>query len=448
VQGGLVILVARAAKEEFMKKSRSPKKPTSARAETTEAVPTLSGPRTSSEVIVLTVSVIALIALGQSVHVVLSPFVLVGAIIYLLYPLRNTPLAGRLMWLSILVFVIWFLYSLLPLLAPFILALVIAYIFNPLVSVLERRRIPRWASSLIIVLLLIGTVIAAFLFIMPIVVQQFNGILNGVKGITNDLAELLRSGTIFEVLASFGIPVEKSRAMISEHITPKLENVLTSLLSGVFGFVTGISSVVLQIINAVIIPFLVFYMLKDFPDIMRMFLRLAPHHQRIRMESVGTQVDSLLGRYLRGAIVVALLQGSIATVGLALIGVKYALVLGIMTGVLNFIPYVGLLTSLVVSSMVALFSGDPVLSKVVLVVIMYLSQKLLEASVFAPKIIGSQVGLHPVLLILCLLVFGFFLGFVGLLIAVPASALIVAGVDAWETKREEGIQSESYGKQP
>jgi predicted PurR-regulated permease PerM len=350
------------------------------------------------------------------------------------------------MWLSILVFLVWFLYSLLPLLAPFILALVIAYIFNPLVSVLERRRIPRWASSLIIVLLLIGTVIAMFLFIMPIVVQQFNGILNGVKGITNDLAELLRSGTIFEVLASFGIPVEKSRAMISEHITPKLENVLTSLLAGVFGFVTGISSVVLQIINAVIIPFLVFYMLKDFPDIIRMFLRLAPHDQRPKMQSLGVQVDSLLGRYLRGAIAVAFLQGTIATVGLALIGVKYALVLGIMTGVLNFIPYVGLLTSLVVSSMVALFSGDPVLSKVVLVVIMYLSQKLLEASVFAPKIIGSQVGLHPVLLILCLLVFGFFLGFVGLLIAVPASALIVAGVDAWKTRRDEAIQFETPGQ--
>jgi predicted PurR-regulated permease PerM len=96
-----------------------------------------------------------------------------------------------------------------------------------------------------------------------------------------------------------------------------------------------------------------------------------------------------------------------------------------------------LITSLVVSCIVALFSGGPVLTKVVLVIILYLTQKLLEATVLAPKIIGAQVGLHPVLLILCLLVFGYFLGFVGLLIAVPATALIIAGVFEWEARKQK-----------
>ncbi len=106
-----------------------------------------------------------------------------------------------------------------------------------------------------------------------------------------------------------------------------------------------------------------------------------------------------------------------------------------MTGVLNFIPYIGLVTSLVVASIVALFSGEPVLTKVLAVVILYLSQKLLEATVLGPKIIGPQVGLHPVLLILCLLLFGYFLGFVGLLIAVPATALLLSALEAWESHR-------------
>jgi predicted PurR-regulated permease PerM len=106
-----------------------------------------------------------------------------------------------------------------------------------------------------------------------------------------------------------------------------------------------------------------------------------------------------------------------------------------MTGVLNFIPYVGLLTSLIVASIVAVFSGGPVLFKVLAVIVLYLLQKLLEATVFGPKIVGSHVGLHPVLLILCLLVFGHFLGFVGMLIAVPATALLMALMREWELRR-------------
>ncbi len=132
---------------------------------------------------------------------------------------------------------------------------------------------------------------------------------------------------------------------------------------------------------------------------------------------------------------VALIQGIIAGVALALIGVDYALVLGLMTGVLNFIPYVGLLISLVVSALVAVLSGGAIGAKVISVVVLYLSQKLLEATVLGPKIVGSEVGLHPVALILCLLVFGYFIGFVGLLIAVPATALMMSGAGRWLDRR-------------
>ena len=147
------------------------------------------------------------------------------------------------------------------------------------------------------------------------------------------------------------------------------------------------------------------------------------------------RIDEIMGRYVRGAVLVAIIQGVISASVLALIGVRYALVLGLMTGVLNFIPYIGLVTSLVVASIVALFSGGPVWTKVLAVVILYLSQKLLEATVLGPKIIGPQVGLHPVVLILCLLLFGYFLGFVGLLIAVPATALLLSALEAWEARR-------------
>ena len=138
-----------------------------------------------------------------------------------------------------------------------------------------------------------------------------------------------------------------------------------------------------------------------------------------------------MGKYFRGMVVVAIVQGLIASFGLLAIGVRYSLVLGIMTGLLTMVPYVGLIVSLVVSFFVALFSDPPVVARAIAVVVLFLSQKLLQATVLDPKIIGSQVGLHPVLLILCLLVFGYFLGFIGMLIAVPATALAIAGTREW-----------------
>jgi len=389
---------------------------------------------------VLVVGLVLLFALGYAVQPILSPFVLAGGLVYLLYPLRLHPLVRRIMFLAVFLFALWFFYSILHLLAPFLIAFLISYILNPVVARLDTKGFPRWASSLITVVLLIGSVVAVMLFVVPLAIQQFNSILARVTGIAQDFSIFLQSGKIFDFLASYGVPVDKARQMISEQITPRLENLLTNLFGGVFGFLTGVSSLALQLINAIIIPFLVFYLLMDFPAITHQFLMFVPKEHRQRVEGLGRMVDRLMGRYFRGAITVAFLQGTISALGLWMIGVQYALVLGIMTGILNFIPYVGLITSLVVSSMVALLSGDPVLVKVIGVVILYLSQKLLEATVLGPRIIGGQVGLHPVLLILCLLVFGFFLGFVGLLIAVPATALIIASVKEWEASRSAASQ--------
>ena len=405
----------------------------STEAETADAI----RPRTITEAAVIGVALILLLVLGYSVQPIVSPFLLIGAMIYLLYPLRKRTLPSRILWLSVIVFLCWFIYSILHLLAPFIFAFLVAYLLNPLVTRMQQRGIARWVSSLTISILLVALVAGFFLFVMPLVVQQFQGILAGLNTIVNEFSELLKSGTIFEVLARYGLPVDKAREMISEQVSPRLENLLTHLFEGVFRFVTGVSSLLLQLINVVIIPFLLFYILKDFPLIRHRFAFLFPEERRTHVLELLDKVDDLLGRYIRGAIMVAIIQGTIAAAGLWIIGVKYSLVLGIMVGVLDFIPYIGLITGVIVSSIVALFSGEAVLVKVFAVIILFLSQKVLEASVLAPKIIGTQVGVHPVLLILCLLIFGYFLGFVGLLIAVPATALILAALNEWERTRDE-----------
>ncbi len=390
-----------------------------------------------SEKIPIITAVAILMALGYSIHEVITPFVLITALVYLLYPVRNEPVPGRLLWLGILLFLFWFIYSLLGLLAPFIIAFLLAYLLNPLVTLLqERRNVPRWASSLLAVGCCIGLIVLAILVILPIAVQQFDSLISAIGALTAELSAMVQSGRIFQVFEQYGLPVEKAREVLSEEIMPRFEGILHGLFGGVLGFLTGFSTILRSLINAVIIPFLVFYILKDFPHIMQSLANLFPSHRRGGVVDGVQKLDSVFGQYLRGAVLVAIIQGIISMIGLWFIGVKYALILGIMTIMLNFIPYVGLLISLAAGSIVAMFSGEPVVAKVLGVVLLYLSQKLLEATVLGPKIIGQQVGMHPVLLILCLLVFGYFMGLIGMLIAVPVTALILLFVKQWEQRRD------------
>lgn len=390
---------------------------------------------TVPEVFVLITALLLLIALGRAVEQILSPFVLIGALLFILYPLRHNRLVSRLTVLGSIFFALWFFWSILGRLTPFIIAFLLAYLLNPIVTWLDQKHVPRWASSLTAILLMVGGVVVLILFGMPVVVQQFNDILKAIGNIVQDFADLLRSGKVFDFLARYGLPAEGARDVISKNISPRLEGLLNGLFGGVFGFLTGVSDIVLQLVNALIVPVLLFYILMDYPHILDRGAALVPVHRREAVLAFGRRVDNLLGRYFRGIITVAIIQGTISSIGLTLIGVRYSLALGVITGLLTLIPFFGIIVSLVVSSIVAAISEPPILFKVLSVIALFLAQNLLDTTFLSPKIVGRQVGLHPVALLLALLVFGFFLGFIGLLIAVPTTSLLLAIWKEWQSNR-------------
>jgi predicted PurR-regulated permease PerM len=374
----------------------------------------------------LAVAVLLLAFLCYEIYSALSPFVIAAGLVYLLYPIRHDPVARRLAWLGIILFAFWFVTSLLGILAPFIIAFLLAYVLNPLVVAVERKGIPRWITALVIVLVLIGGLIAVGIFIVPVALEQLQAITGQAGTIAADVTKAIESGSAFEFLGRFGVSGERMKEILMQNLTPKLQEILTGIFQGLFSVVTSFTTIAHQILNIIIVPFALFYLLMDYSTIMEVLPTLVPEPGRDRFVAFAHRTDKILGKYLRGAILVAAIQGCISALILWIIGVNYAIVLGFMTAVLDFIPYVGLAVSLIVASIVALFSGGAIWTKVLLVVVMYLAQKLLEATFLGPKILGHQVGLHPILLMLSLLVFGYFLGFVGLLIAVPVSALIVA----------------------
>ncbi len=395
------------------------------------------------EIVLLVGAVLLILVLMYTIQSILSPFLVLGAILFLLYPLRQYVLAKTLIWLSIILFSLWFVHTISGILAPFIVSIVLAYILNPIVDKCEQWGIARWITSLVLIIIALTAITLIVFFLLPIALAQFEGVLNSFAQLGTDFNNMIWSGKTMAMLERFGISAEELRTTLQGQFSPKLEDVLRSMLTGMLTVVSSLSYFATQIFYVVIVPFLTFYLMWDLPTIAERFRMLFPKHHRTRVDSYLKRADELIGRYLRGALMVAILQGVLVAVLFSIFGIKNAIVLGVIAAVLDLIPYVGLLITMVLSAVVALFSDPPVMQKLIFAVSSVAILHLLEVMFLSPRIVGGKVGLHPLLIILSLLIFSYFLGFVGLLIAIPMTALIILLVREWEAFKR-GITVEQY----
>ena len=247
---------------------------------------------------------LALLGVAYSVREILSPFVVVAAVLYLLYPFRSQEFVRRVMVAVILLFLVWGFNAVSALLVPFAVAYVLAYLFDPLVTRLSLLRIPRWGGSLLVVLSVIGALVGTALFVAPAIAGQMEGLVNGLQWLVQNTKAWLASDEPARALAQLGIPVGKAREILTTELVPRLEGIVSSLVTGVFGVVTGISSIAVQVVNIIIIPFLVFFLLKDFPVIGKKFVSLFPISRQHTVRATLAAVDELMGRYVRGSVIV------------------------------------------------------------------------------------------------------------------------------------------------
>jgi predicted PurR-regulated permease PerM len=399
------------------------------------------------EVISLVGAILLLLVLIYFIQSTLSPFLLLGAIIFLLYPLRGYSLAKKIMWLSVILFGVWFAVHISSILAPFVFSLVLAYVLSPIVERCERWGISRWVTSLILILLLLGVITLVFFFVLPVVVTQFEGILDSLSRIIVDFNSWIWNSSIIKTLERYGFSADEVRTTLTSQFAPKLEDILKSLLQGLLLLASSISNLVTQIIYVVLVPFLTFYILNDLPKIRHRFLMLFAHQFRDRVEDFLKSTDQVIGLYLRGIITVALVQGIIVGTLFTIVGIKYALMLGVIAAILDLVPYFGLIITMVLAVIVAAFSDPPVLPKVLFALGSIEALRMFETMYLSPRILGSKVGLHPLVVIFSILVFFNFLGFIGLIVAVPSTALIILLVRDWEAN-QRGIPLGKYHSSP
>lgn len=360
---------------------------------------------------------------------------LAGAL--LLWPLRRQKAARALLISGGVLLLLWTIDKLSRVLVPFAAVYLLAYLLNPLVQALrERFRVPRWASSLLITGVAVGTFALIILILAPNVAGQVEVLSDRlVKGV-DGLRSWLATSSVLDTLASTGL-IDKQEAL--QQLQALVQKQAGRLPSAVENVASSLGSVLGIVTLVALVPVLLFYTLRDYPSIQESLTELFPTAGGRRDYLV--QAGSIVGQYLRGQLMISSIAAFNVSLLLFLFDVPFWLLIGLTAGLLNFIPQLGAIITMVVGGFVAFILGGWI--KAVITLLVLLGQSFLEQSVLTPNILSYQVGLHPLLVLFSLLTFGTFLGVFGLFIAVPLTAILITAYRAY--REELTLELGEYG---
>ena len=339
--------------------------------------------------------------------------------------------------LAVLAGTLWVLKSALT---PLAVAWFIAYLLDPVIDRFEARHIPRRVAILLFVLLVGAATVGALLLVVPAVQEE-------VAGLTERLPRYLDAAlsTLLPLLTEkLGITLPSSlqegiQALRSGELTLPLDQIRAVLNRALAAAQLAATGTLGALVSALLIPVLTYYLLVEFDRIREAVVDLVPHRQRDFVRQQVARIDGLVSGFIRGQLTVCALLGALYAAGFALIGIDLALVIGAVSGALAIIPYVGGIAAFASASGMCLLQYG-IGTELGLVVGWYALVQGLEGMVLTPRIVGQNLGMHPVVVIVALLIGGDLLGFLGLMIAVPAAAVIqVFLIDVVEVYRRTSL---------
>ncbi len=330
---------------------------------------------------------------------------------------------NNLWWLIPAAAVIALLYFLSPILAPFLFAAILAYMGDPLVNWLARHRVRRPLGAVLVMLLLAGLFVVLLVILLPLFIKEVRLLSERLPGFLAQINDNL----VPWIKTRFGVELQFDLAALTKLIGDNLQGAdglgMKLLASARIGGLALLGFVV----NLLLVPVVLFYLLRDWNTLLARIEALLPRRWHGRLTAIAREIDAVLAEFLRGQIAVMVLMSAIYVLGLWLAGLEFALPIGIITGMLVFVPYVGMLTGLLLATLVALMQF-PSVSGVIPVWIVFGIGQALEGMLVTPLLVGKRIGLHPVAVIFALLAFGQIFGFFGVLLALPASAALLVGL--------------------
>ncbi len=319
--------------------------------------------------------------------------------------------------LAVFAAVVWLLN---PVLLPFVAGMALAYLLDPAARRAEQLGIGRAISALIVLTLVIVALVVVVMAVAPIVSAQFAAFVDKMPGYVTRLQSLVSDPSRPWLANLFG----------GEMADPGKS--MGGLVSQASGFATGFLAslwsggrAVFSLLSLLIItPVVAFYLLCDWDRVLVTVDRWIPLPYRDTVRGLARDIDNAIAGFVRGQAVICLILAAFYAIGLTLTGLNFGFLIGLMTGLLGFIPFVGAITGFLVAAVVAIAQFWPSWTPIVMVIIVFAIGQVLEAYVLSPKLVGAKVGLHPVWMMFALLASSYLFGFVGLLIAIPLAATI------------------------
>lgn len=334
-------------------------------------------------------------------------------------------------WLAALVAMLLFLYLFSGILLPFVVALILGYLLDPVADWLERAGLGRLGAALAILAAFSVVFVILLILFVPLLAHQFAAFIEGFPGLVTRLQGLAaeQGGALGERLAGgifqrLGIDPNFSSADIKDSLGNLVGQGAKYLLSFLQSLWSGGQALVGIFSLLVVTPVVAFYILLDWDKMLAAIDRCIPLQSRDTVHALAKEIDVAIAGFLRGQSLVCLFLGLWYGIGLSLVGLNFGFLIGITAGFLSFIPYVGSLTALVLSAIIAIVQGWPSWWIFIMSMIVVGTGQFLEGNVLTPRLVGASVGLHPVWLMFALFAFGSLFGFTGLILAVPVSAAI------------------------
>ena len=310
-----------------------------------------------------------------------------------------------------------------PILAPFLAAAILAYIFDPLVDKLQTRGVSRSIGTVIAVLLLLLAIVLLFVIVVPLFYKEIQQLTEEFPG----FVEKLKTSVIPWINEKAGVSLSLDSSSFRQFITDNMSDA-SGIAKKIFASVGGGGLMVVGfLINLLLIPVVLFYVLRDWDSLVANIDTSIPRRYHASVSTIAREIDAVLSEFLRGQISVMLIMSVFYVTGLWMVGLNFALPVGLITGLLVFVPYLGSGTGLVLGTVAAVMQF-PSINGVALVWLVFGIGQLIEGFVITPWLVGNRVGLHPVAVLFALLAFGQVFGFFGVLLALPASAAILVGL--------------------
>ncbi len=343
---------------------------------------------------------------------------------------KNAVSKHNYLWMALVLLLLagWLLYSLAPILTPFLTGALLAYIFNPLAKRFERYGLSNAMAAMAVIGLVGLAFFALVLIITPLFQGQFSELTARLPG-TLDRARMQLFPWLEQTLGlRLNLDLEAMKVWLTEKITQNGAAWLPSLKTGALTLLGWLA-------NLLLIPVVMFYLLKDWDALIMRVASLTPRPWLPTLTRVASNMDQVVGEFLRGQFAVMATLAVFYGVALWMVGLDYALPIGLITGVLSFVPFLGFALGMILAMLVALLQYTDWLN-IFWVFGVYMLGQVLETYVLTPRLVGERVGLHPVAVLFVLAAFGQLFGFVGVLLAVPLAAVMLVGLRELRTAYE------------